>query len=72
MAVLKNKYQRLGAKPGFKALRAQTPIIAMWDDHDYGQNDAGKEYPHKEASRQIMLDFWEEPANSKLNIRIDY
>ncbi|MFP3458876.1 hypothetical protein R0J89_21740, partial [Psychrobacter sp. SIMBA_152] len=26
MAVLKNKYQRLGAKPGFKALRAKTPI----------------------------------------------
>ncbi|TMP67513.1 metallophosphatase [Pseudoalteromonas sp. S1609] len=71
MAVLKNKYQRLGAKPGFKALRAKTPIIAMWDDHDYGQNDAGKEYPHKEASRQIMLDFWQEPANSKRRTRAD-
>mgnify|MGYP003673221329 FL=1 len=42
MAVLKNKYQRLGAKPGFKTLKANTPLIAMWDDHDYGQNDAGK------------------------------
>ncbi len=71
MAVLKNKYQRLGAKPGFKALRAQTPIIAMWDDHDYGQNDAGKEYPHKETSRQIMLDFWDEPANSARRTRAD-
>ena len=32
MSVLANKYQRLGAKPGFKTLKAQTPIIAMWDD----------------------------------------
>lgn len=71
MAVLKNKYQRLGAKPGFKTLKANTPIIAMWDDHDYGQNDAGKEYPHKEASRQIMLDFWGEPKNSERRTRPD-
>ncbi|MBO7924910.1 alkaline phosphatase family protein [Pseudoalteromonas sp. K222D] len=71
MSVLANKYQRLGAKPGFKTLKAQTPIIAMWDDHDYGQNDAGKEYPHKEESRQIMLDFWQEPANSPRRTRPD-
>ncbi|MBB1346598.1 alkaline phosphatase D family protein [Pseudoalteromonas sp. SG45-2] len=71
MDVLTDKYQRLGAKPGFKTLKAQTPIIAMWDDHDYGQNDAGKEYPHKEQSRQIMLNFWGEPANSARRTRSD-
>ncbi|MBH0068096.1 alkaline phosphatase D family protein [Pseudoalteromonas sp. NZS100] len=71
MDVLADKYQRLGAKPGFKTLKAQTPIIAMWDDHDYGQNDAGKEYPHKEQSRQIMLNFWGEPANSARRTRSD-
>lgn len=71
MDVLANKYQRLGAKRGFKTLKAQTPIIAMWDDHDFGQNDAGKEYPHKEQSRQIMLNFWDEPANSARRTRPD-
>ncbi|MEI8653368.1 alkaline phosphatase D family protein [Pseudoalteromonas sp. Hal273] len=71
MDVLADKYQRLGAKPGFKTLKAQTPIIAMWDDHDYGQNDAGKEYQHKEQSRQIMLNFWGEPANSARRTRSD-
>ncbi|ASM49633.1 alkaline phosphatase D [Pseudoalteromonas espejiana DSM 9414] len=71
MAVLANKYQKLGAKPGFKALKEQTPIIAMWDDHDFGQNDIGKDYPHKEQSRQIMLDFWDEPANSERRTRAD-
>ncbi|MBB1436135.1 alkaline phosphatase family protein [Pseudoalteromonas sp. SG41-2] len=71
MRVLADKYQRLGAKPGFKTLKAQTPLIAMWDDHDFGQNDAGKEYPHKEQSREIMLDFWQEPPGSVRRTRAD-
>ena len=71
MTVLANKYQKLGAKPGFKTLKANTPIIAMWDDHDFGQNDIGKDYPHKEQSRQIMLDFWGEPKSSPRRTRTD-
>merc|ERR1719181_1283917 len=23
------------------------PILATWDDHDYGLDDAGAEYPHR-------------------------
>jgi len=71
MTVLANKYQKLGAKPGFKTLKANTPIIAMWDDHDFGQNDAGKEYPNKEQSRKIMLDFFGEPKDSIRRTRPD-
>ncbi|MEQ3515224.1 alkaline phosphatase D family protein [Pseudoalteromonas sp. BZB3] len=69
MTVLKSKYHKLGIKPGFAQLRANTPVIAMWDDHDYGENDAGKEYPFKEASRKIMLDFWQEPKDSPRRTR---
>jgi alkaline phosphatase D len=29
----------------------------VWDDHDYGKNDAGVEYPKKVESQQILLDF---------------
>ena len=31
---------------------------SVWDDHDYGLNDIGKNYPFKEESKQIFLDFW--------------
>lgn len=65
------KYQRLGKISGFKALKKSTPMIAIWDDHDFGENDAGMEYPHKEASRQIMLDFWQAPKNSARRTRQD-
>jgi alkaline phosphatase D len=64
MQALADKYRRLGKIPGIKTLRENTETIAIWDDHDYGENDAGSEYPEKEASRKLMLDFWQEPKNS--------
>jgi alkaline phosphatase D len=64
MAVLRAKYGELAAIPGFAKLRETTPIVAVWDDHDFGENDAGGEFPQKEASRRLFLDFWNEPANS--------
>lgn len=69
MAVLKRKYQKLADKPGFQRLRQNARVLATWDDHDYGQNDAGVEYSQKEASRQIMLDFWGEPSESERRSR---
>ncbi len=64
MAVLEAKYAQLAAKPPFAALRAEVPMIATWDDHDYGVNDGGREYPKKEASKEVFLRFWQEPADS--------
>jgi alkaline phosphatase D len=64
MAVLQAKYDKLGAKPEFRALRENVAVTAIWDDHDYGANDAGKEYPMKVESERIFLDFWKVPENS--------
>jgi alkaline phosphatase D len=64
MAVMRSKYAELAAQPGFTRLRETTPVVAVWDDHDFGENDAGGDYPQKEASRRIFLDFWNEPADS--------
>ena len=62
--VLRAKYAQLAAKPGFQRLKASTPLLATWDDHDYGENDAGGEFPMKEDSRRCFLEFWGEPAGS--------
>jgi alkaline phosphatase D len=64
MAVLEAKYAKLGAKKDFAALRANVPAIATWDDHDYGANDAGKDYPFRKESKDIFLKFWNEPNPS--------
>lgn len=70
-AVLQAKYAQLGAVDGFQRLRDQADVVAIWDDHDYGVNDGGIEYPSKEASRQVMLDFWNEPEDSDRRTRPD-
>jgi len=69
MNLLTAKYQTLGNNAGFKQLKTNTPIVATWDDHDYGANDAGKDFPYKEQSRKIMLDFFEEPETSERRSR---
>ncbi|KOY88184.1 hypothetical protein AD998_12405 [bacterium 336/3] len=65
MDTLKAKYQKLGRKSSFLNLKKNTPIIATWDDHDYGANDIGRHYPFKAQSKEIFLDFFEEPKNSE-------
>ncbi len=64
MAVLKAKWDKLAAMPGYQRLRKQCPILATWDDHDYGKNDAGTEYKMKAQSQQVFLDHFGEPADS--------
>ncbi|HMP78041.1 MAG TPA: alkaline phosphatase D family protein [Pirellulaceae bacterium] len=64
MDVLKRKYRRLGRQPAWRDLVSVSRVMAIWDDHDYGENDAGREYPHREESKQVFLDFFDEPADS--------
>ena len=64
MSVLKAKWDQLGAQPGFRKLRQTCPVLATWDDHDYGADDAGSEFPRKRESQQLFLDFFGEPAGT--------
>lgn len=65
MTKLKAKYQRLTTKKSYLNLKKNVPIIATWDDHDYGKNDAGKNYPFKEESKEIFLETFDEPVDSE-------
>lgn len=57
-------YAELAAVPAFKKLRDGTYMMAMWDDHDYGNNDAGEEWLHKDDAQKQFLDFFNVPADS--------
>ncbi len=65
MNVLREKYTIQKQNPGYQKLLKTAPVIGIWDDHDYGRNDAGIGYPHKEESQQLMLDFLDEPEDSE-------
>ena len=68
-AKLKESYDLLASIPDFSELRENTPIVATWDDHDYGRNDVGAEWEGKEASKEAFMDFFETPADSPLRKR---
>ena len=36
-------------------------ILAIWDDHDFGLNDGGGDYPYKKESEKMFLNFWNIP-----------
>lgn len=62
--VMRASYARARAIPGYEALVAATPVIGTWDDHDYGMNDGGREWPARAQAQQALLDFLDEPADS--------
>lgn len=61
---LRSAYDRLASVPGFRKLAITCPILATWDDHDYGINDCGAEHPTKTMAQRVFLDFWKVPADS--------
>jgi alkaline phosphatase D len=63
-AGLRDAYRALSSKPEFRRFRDNVPIVAMWDDHDFGANDSGADYRWAKASKEIFLDFFGEPRVS--------
>lgn len=43
------------------------PVLAVWDDHDFGKNNAGGDYKHKDSSFQTFKTFFaQEPDGDAL------
>ncbi|PQJ71815.1 alkaline phosphatase D family protein [Polaribacter butkevichii] len=49
---------------GYANLLKETKVLGTWDDHDFGANDAGIEYPKKEKSQELLLNFLGVDKNS--------
>ncbi len=62
MQVMRDKYAR--QTDNYAAIRNQCEVLAIWDDHDYGENDTDVNYPEKENSRDLFLQFWGDDINN--------
>lgn len=69
MTSMRKLYDELRAQPDYATLRARTRVIGTWDDHDYGHNNAGREYPRRAEAQQVLLDFLDEPQDSPRRIQ---
>ena len=58
MATMRAIYDRLAANHRFQELAAATEMMATWDDHDFGWNNANRTWPHRDAAKIEFLRFW--------------
>ncbi len=66
---LRQAYADLAEHDDFARLNAAMPIWPVWDDHDYGMNDAGATFSAKEYAETLFLDFWRIPAGDARRAR---
>jgi len=69
MAKMRADYEQLLNLPDFQRLNDAAVLLATWDDHDYGKNDAGSEYPMKKASAQEFARAWKIPEDHPIRQR---
>ncbi len=67
--VIRENYDTLATKPEWQKLKAAVPMLATWDDHDFGKNDAGAELPFRDASQKLFHDFFGTPKDSPRRTR---
>ncbi|MEY3251180.1 MAG: hypothetical protein RL227_153 [Pseudomonadota bacterium] len=66
---LRAAYAMQSRVDSFRQLRERIPHSAIWDDHDYGLNDGGADFAHRQASKDAFLDFWAVPATDERRTR---
>jgi len=56
------RYQRQRTFPPLQKLLIAAPHLAIWDDHDYGPNNADASYVMKGESLQLFRRYWANPS----------
>lgn len=69
MQVMIDKYQKQKFSNAYRSFREQVPVLGIWDDHDYGVNDGGKEYPKRDTSASLMMDFLDVDKDAEVRQR---
>jgi alkaline phosphatase D len=65
MAVMRAKYHDRKGSGFWRKLQERGPVLATWDDHDFGTNDGGADYPQKREAQRLFLEFMDEPQDSE-------
>ncbi len=55
---LRASYALQASHPEFTGFRAKFPMMATWDDHDFGLNDAGGSFPMRRWGEALFESFW--------------
>jgi alkaline phosphatase D len=69
LSVMASMYRKLKKTASYKRLRQNTTVLGIWDDHDYGINDGGKNHPIKQGAKQVLMDFLDVPRHAPVRKR---
>ena len=61
----KKRYDEAYYNESYKTFREVTPIIGIWDDHDYQHDNAIGSASDKDRTRNLFLDFLDVPNTSQ-------
>jgi alkaline phosphatase D len=61
------RYTHTRLQPELQAFLRSTHHYAIWDDHDYGPNDADRSYNGKYWTREAFKHFWGNPSYGENN-----
>ncbi len=56
------RYRHARSLPELQPLLAALPHYAIWDDHDYGPNDANRSFVFKDESLRLFRRYWANPS----------
>ena len=57
LAALRAKYNR-NFDEYFQTMSSQFPVVAIWDDHDYGQDNSDHTYRYKAEARKVFKETY--------------
>ena len=69
MTVMQAKYAVLKQHANYQSFREQTPILGIWDDHDYGVNDGNRLYSQRQQAKELFMDFMDIPSEHPMRSR---
>lgn len=62
---LERRYHQLRAFPEARPLLAALPHYAIWDDHDFGSNDADRSYRMRSEVMDLFKHYWPNPGHGQ-------
>lgn len=68
-SVLQAKYATQKTAPPYAAFIKKAAVYGIYDDHDYGLNDGGKDWALRDTAKSMMLDFLDVPASDPSHSR---
>lgn len=72
LATLRAAYAKQSSHPEFVDFSARVPVMATWDDHDFGFNDGGASFSHRRFAEDIFETYWRMPEDVRSREGVHY